>query len=215
MLSFLSHTIVPLGHYGSSTTGGYAYESRPYGGGQAQHVEYIPSNTHYGSSAAPSAHTSGYYGGSAAGEGIPFDVYGSKNHYSGLGGGDYASYSFSEPHEPAVHKAHPDISHKALLAKSFLIPLASAAVLGIAAALVSNPLLLQLGTVSGAASSIFGKRKRRDLTTSATPNDRSTNSFASTSVKKNKKDTATLLPYRGHHQQRLQKHQHHRHFVRT
>lgn len=44
--------------------------------------------------------------------------------------------------------------------KSFLIPLASAAVLGIAAALVSNPLLLQLGTVSGLGT-IVGKRKRR------------------------------------------------------
>lgn len=38
-----------------------------------------------------------------------------------------------------------------------MIPLAGAALLGVAAALVANPVLLQLGTVTG-------KRKRRDLT---------------------------------------------------
>lgn len=208
VFSFLSLTIAPLGHYGTSehggsgsTSGGYAYESRPYGGKEHQ-VEYIPTSPHYGSSLASTAHTGGYYDSSAAAEGIPFDVYGGKNHYSSSAGGEYPSYSYTEGHEPAVHKSHPDISQKALLAKSFLIPLASAAVLGIAAALVSNPLLLQLGTVSGVApgATILGKRKRRDLTTSATPNDKSTNSLdlALSYEEDNKKDT-TLLPYRAHH----------------
>lgn len=111
-------------------------------------------------------------------------------------------------HEPAAHKSHPDISQKALLAKSFLIPLASAAVLGIAAALVSNPLLLQLGTVSGVApgAAVLGKRKRRDLTTNFTTS------------KDNIKDS-TLLPYRAHHQRRHSQHQEnhhsHRNYVRT
>ncbi|XP_053685747.1 uncharacterized protein LOC128735281 [Sabethes cyaneus] len=45
--------------------------------------------------------------------------------------------------------------------KSFLIPLAGAALLGIAAALVVNPVLLHLGAAA------VGKRKRRDVTTTA------------------------------------------------
>ncbi|XP_046802817.1 uncharacterized protein LOC124418924 [Lucilia cuprina] len=211
---------ISVGHYttsdhGSSSNGGYAYESRPYGG-KEHHVEYIPTNPHYGGSVPTTAHTGGYYGSSAIAEGIPFDVYGGKNHYSSSAGGDYASYSYAEGHEPAAHKSHPDISQKALLAKSFLIPLASAAVLGIAAALVSNPLLLQLGTVSGVApgAAILGKRRRRDLTTSATLNDKSTNSLnlALTSVEGSKKDSS-LLAYSAHHQR--QNLHHHPRFVRT
>jgi len=60
-----------------------------------------------------------------------------------------------------------ELSPKALLAKSFLIPLASATVLGIAAALISNPLLLQLAPVPGIGvgvgigPSAIGKRRRR------------------------------------------------------
>lgn len=46
------------------------------------------------------------------------------------------------------------------LSKEHLLPLAGAALLGIAAVLVANPMLLQLGVVSG-------KRKRRDTTNTA------------------------------------------------
>lgn len=44
------------------------------------------------------------------------------------------------------------------LSKSNLIPIASAALLGIAAAFIFNPVLLQLGTISA-----VGKRRRRDV----------------------------------------------------
>jgi len=103
------------------------------------------------------AASGGYFGSSSVEAGIPFDVYGSRPGH-GVGHGHYSPPEYvypypldPHPHEVAAHKGpgHGDVSSKALLAKSFLIPLASAAVLGIAAALVSNPLLLQLGTVSG------------------------------------------------------------------
>lgn len=45
------------------------------------------------------------------------------------------------------------------LTKKVLLPLAGAAILGVAAALVANPVLLQLGVTSA------GKRKRRDVDT--------------------------------------------------
>lgn len=163
----------PTGHYGGGIGGGglgggglstgvgshaasphvaagYAYEGHPY--------EYAGGNHH-----------GGYYGGNSAEAGINFDVYGARpshgSHHAHYGytGGEYA---YVEPHDLASHKGPPELSHKALLAKSFLIPLASAAVLGIAAALVSNPLLLQLGTVSGVGGGlgpVVGKRKRRAL----------------------------------------------------
>ncbi|KAH8376982.1 hypothetical protein KR093_002497 [Drosophila rubida] len=155
---------ISVGHYGGgshvpSTHGpvSYAYEGHPYeyagGGGGGGH--------HGGGG--------GYYGSSSAETGIPFDVYGSRpthvshhSHYGSTGG----EYAYLEPHDLASHKGPPELSQKALLAKSFLIPLASAAVLGIAAALVSNPLLLQLGTVSGVGGGlgpVVGKRKRRAL----------------------------------------------------
>lgn len=72
-----------------------------------------------------------------------------------------------DSHEIVSHKGTPELSPKALLAKSFLIPLASATVLGIAAALVSNPLLLQLAPVPGigvgvgVGPPVVGKRRRR------------------------------------------------------
>ncbi|EDW52142.1 glycine-rich cell wall structural protein 1 [Drosophila sechellia] len=107
-----------------------------------------------------------YFGSSSVEAGIPFDVYGSRPGHA-VGHGHYSPAEYAYPytldhHEIAAHKGpgYGDVSSKALLAKSFLIPLASAAVLGIAAALVSNPLLLQLGTVSGLGT-IVGKRKRR------------------------------------------------------
>ncbi|XP_013098328.2 uncharacterized protein LOC106081127 [Stomoxys calcitrans] len=173
-------------HYSSSHSGGgYAYEGRPYTVTHP-HVEY-----------GHPSHTAGtYYAAGGGGEGIPFDVYGttggSKGHY-GSSGGDYA-YPYSDMmHETAAHKTFPDLSHKALLAKSFLIPLASAAVLGIAAALVSNPLLLQLGTVSGVAApgSVLGKRKRRSIS-STTPKEKPANAPSVAA-------SMDTHPYRGHH----------------
>ncbi|XP_022208128.2 uncharacterized protein LOC111064682 [Drosophila obscura] len=150
-----------------------------YGGGVASHGQNhvsFESNTHnshpYPYEYNPHGHGGSNYG-SSSGEagGIPFDVYGSR-HGAGLGhphyapaGPEYAYHYPVEAHDIAAHKGqgHTDVSSKALLAKSFLIPLASAAVLGIAAALVSNPLLLQLGTVSGLGQAIVGKRKRRSV----------------------------------------------------
>lgn len=177
-------------HYGSSLHAG-GFEGRPY--------TVTHPHTDYGH------HTAGTYyaggGGSAVGDGVPFDVYGGsggggKGHYAGSGG-EY-SYTYSDMQDTAAHKTFPDFSHKALLAKSFLIPLASAAVLGIAAALVSNPLLLQLGTVSGVAApgAVLGKRKRRS--TSSTPNPEQSQATTDASVAKSSKDTRTH-PYRGHH----------------
>lgn len=140
------------------------HDIRPYTTG-GHYIDYGPTHAsgHYGATGH-----SGYYGGANSVEAgaIPFDVYGGKGigHYAGAGG-EY-SYTYPEvPHETAAHKGHHELSQKALLAKSFLIPLASAAVLGIAAALASNPLLLQLGTVSGVPVSVVGKRRRRDLRT--------------------------------------------------
>ncbi|TDG43871.1 hypothetical protein AWZ03_009677 [Drosophila navojoa] len=159
------HDRISVGHFGGGATqtahiqtphghASYAYEGHPY--------EYAGVGAGHGS----------YYGGSSAETGVPFDVYGSRPvhgshhhiHYPGPSAG--GEYAYLEPHELATHKGHPELSQKALLAKSFLIPLASAAVLGIAAALVSNPLLLQLGTVSGLGGGFVpavGKRKRRAL----------------------------------------------------
>uniref|UniRef100_A0A1B0G8S2 CHHC U11-48K-type domain-containing protein n=1 Tax=Glossina morsitans morsitans TaxID=37546 RepID=A0A1B0G8S2_GLOMM len=116
---------------------------------------YVPSTNQY------SVHATGYSVGSEMEENIPFDVYGTDGQYPGSGG-EY-SYTFPIAQKSIASKNRSELSHKALLAKSFLIPLASAAVLGIAAALVSNPLLLQLGTVSSAGPIVVGKRKRRDL----------------------------------------------------
>uniref|UniRef100_A0A1A9ZAY9 Uncharacterized protein n=1 Tax=Glossina pallidipes TaxID=7398 RepID=A0A1A9ZAY9_GLOPL len=116
---------------------------------------YVPSTNQY------SVHATGYSVGSEMEENIPFDVYGADGQYPGSGG-EY-SYTFPIAQKSIASKNRSELSHKALLAKSFLIPLASAAVLGIAAALVSNPLLLQLGTVSSAGPIVVGKRKRRDL----------------------------------------------------
>ncbi|XP_075155658.1 uncharacterized protein LOC142229006 [Haematobia irritans] len=181
-------------HYSSSHAvgGGYAFEGRPYSATHP-HMDYA------------SPHTAGTYysggGGSVLGEGIPFDVYGStgsgKGHYGGSGG-DY-SYTYSDMmHESPSHKTFPDFSHKALLAKSFLIPLASAAVLGIAAALVSNPLLLQLGTVSGVATpaTVLGKRKRRST---SSPTFRRKQIKDPSAADKNKPLLAQAHPYRSHH----------------
>ncbi|EDW57630.1 uncharacterized protein [Drosophila virilis] len=161
------HERISVGHFGGGAGAGlgahiqsphghasYAYEGHPY--------EYVGGAGH-----------GGYYGGSSSAEaGIPFDVYGTRpgpghgshhlHHYPSTGG----EYAYLEAHDIASHKGPAELSQKALLAKSFLIPLASAAVLGIAAALVSNPLLLQLGTVSGVGGGfapVVGKRKRRAL----------------------------------------------------
>uniref|UniRef100_A0A1B0BIH9 Uncharacterized protein n=1 Tax=Glossina palpalis gambiensis TaxID=67801 RepID=A0A1B0BIH9_9MUSC len=116
---------------------------------------YVPSTKQY------SVHATTYSIGNEMEENIPFDVYGADGQYPGSGG----QYSYTLPiaQKSIASKNRSELSHKVLLVKSFLIPLASAAVLGIAAALVSNPLLLQLGTVSSAGPIVVGKRKRRHL----------------------------------------------------
>ncbi|XP_005185328.3 uncharacterized protein LOC101895149 [Musca domestica] len=185
---------ISVGHYGNPLHGGgHGVEYVPSGG--AHHY----SSPHAGPYSVAHPHVDYHHGGgpyypghgsSSPGDGIPFDVYGGgKGHYAGSGG-EY-SYTYSDMHETAAHKTFPDFSHKALLAKSFLIPLASAAVLGIAAALVSNPLLLQLGTVSGVATpgTVIGKRKRRATSSPPTPKAEPTTDSKETLVH----------PYRGHH----------------
>ncbi|XP_017132194.1 serine/threonine-protein phosphatase 1 regulatory subunit 10 [Drosophila elegans] len=172
---------ISVGPYGAAgggashapTVSSFASDSHPYP------YEYSHSNgagggggLGFGGGNGNGGGTGAYFGSSSVEAGIPFDVYGygsRPGHGAGVGHGPYSPPEYAypyplDPHEIAAHKGpgpgHHDVSPKALLAKSFLIPLASAAVLGIAAALVSNPLLLQLGTVSGLGT-IVGKRKRR------------------------------------------------------
>ncbi|XP_039485268.2 uncharacterized protein LOC120447780 [Drosophila santomea] len=153
------HDRISVGHYGSSGSAGksYAFDSHPY------QYDYGPSNGHgYEPGPAP-GHS--YSSGEA---GVPYHVYRPRPEH-GQYPGPPVDYSYSpypiDSHEIVSHKGTPEISPKALLAKSFLIPLASATVLGIAAALVSNPLLLQLAPVPGigvgVGPSVIGKRRRR------------------------------------------------------
>jgi len=150
------------GHYAGSgsTSKSYAYESQPY------QYDYGSPNGHgYEPGPAPG------HGYSSSGEaGVPYHVYRPRpepGHYPGPPlDYSYSSYPI-DSHEIVSHKGSPELSPKALLAKSFLIPLASATVLGIAAALISNPLLLQLAPVPGIGvgvgigPSAVGKRRRR------------------------------------------------------
>ncbi|XP_055601329.1 uncharacterized protein LOC129750127 [Uranotaenia lowii] len=71
---------------------------------------------------------------------------------------EYDTHYDYQPHGHGYSIGH---SHSGKdIAKSVLIPLAGAALLGIAAALVANPVLLHLGAVG------LGKRKRRDVSSS-------------------------------------------------
>lgn len=165
-----------------ASVGGGGGSSGSGGGGGGHHIEYVP---HYASGGGG---VGSYYG---SGESIPFDLYNKGGHYAGEGGEySYTTYpGGSDGQHEATHKGYPELSQKALLAKSFLIPLASAAVLGIAAALVSNPLLLQLGTVSGVAPAVVGKRKRRAVQETA---ERPSTALATTTA------GAQTIAYRGH-----------------
>ncbi|KRF99073.1 uncharacterized protein Dwil_GK26879 [Drosophila willistoni] len=146
---------ISVGHYGSKS---YAYDSHPYP------YEYG------GPGPGPAPGYGSGYGSSSSEAGLPYHVYRPRPEHGNYGpGGDY-SYGYSYPvehHEIVSHKGSSELSPKALLAKSFLIPLAGATVLGIAAALISNPLLLQLAPVPGlgvgvgVGPPIVGKRKRR------------------------------------------------------
>ncbi|XP_020816044.1 uncharacterized protein LOC110190079 [Drosophila serrata] len=154
---------ISVGHYGGSGSGGksYAYDSHPYP------YDYGPSHAN-GYEPGP---VQGHAGYSSSGEaGVPYHVYRPRPEHGHFPGGP-VDYGYSpylvDSHEIVAHKGSPELSPKALLAKSFLIPLASATVLGIAAALVSNPLLLQLAPVPGigvgvgVGPPVVGKRRRR------------------------------------------------------
>ncbi|XP_017072004.1 uncharacterized protein LOC108108461 [Drosophila eugracilis] len=159
------HDRISVGHYSSSGSAGksYAYESHPYP------YDYGTSNGHgYDTGPAPG------HGYSSSGEaGVPYHLYRPRPEHAHYPGPpvdySYSSYPI-DSHEIVSHKGSPELSPKALLAKSFLIPLASATVLGIAAALVSNPLLLQLAPVPGigvgvgVGPTVVGKRRRRRQT---------------------------------------------------
>ncbi|XP_045484651.1 uncharacterized protein LOC123689288 [Pieris rapae] len=67
-------------------------------------------------------------------------------------------HSYHEAHGHANYGHHVGHYHQSLAAKAVLWPLAGIALLGAAAALVSNPILLQLGVATG-------KRRRRDADT--------------------------------------------------
>nr|XP_016933057.1 uncharacterized protein LOC108012267 [Drosophila suzukii] len=153
---------ISVGHYAGSgsTSKSYAYDSQPY------QYDYGSPNGHGYEPGPASGH--GY---SSSGEaGVPYHVYRPRpepGHYPGPPlDYSYSSYPI-DSHEIVSHKGSLELSPKALLAKSFLIPLASATVLGIAAALISNPLLLQLAPVPGIGvgvgigPSAIGKRRRR------------------------------------------------------
>ncbi|XP_017060648.1 uncharacterized protein LOC108100994 [Drosophila ficusphila] len=162
---------ISVGHYGAAggVASGVASHSPTVGSFESNSHPYPYEYSHASGGGANLGGGGAYFGSSSVEAGIPFDVYGSRPGH-GVGHGHYSPPEYAypyplDPHEIAAHKGpgHGELSSKALLAKSFLIPLASAAVLGIAAALVSNPLLLQLGTVSGLGT-IVGKRKRRATT---------------------------------------------------
>ncbi|XP_034656155.1 fibroin heavy chain [Drosophila subobscura] len=177
---------ISVGHYGSSGGGSagksFGYEGHPYaydyGPGHGYEQGVAPGHG-YDQGAGPQH---GYdqgplpghgYGSSVeTGAGPPYHVYRPRpepGHYAGPGVEyTYSSYPL-DSHEIVAHKGAPEISPKALLAKSFLIPLASATVLGIAAAFINNPLLLQLAPVPGlgvgvgvgVGPPVVGKRRRR------------------------------------------------------
>ncbi|KAH8334150.1 hypothetical protein KR059_006949, partial [Drosophila kikkawai] len=161
---------ISVGHHQGSV-GAVASHAPPVGSFETNSHPYPYEYSHSTAGAGPGLAAGGasgaYFGSSSVEAGIPFDVYGSRPGH-GVGHSHYSTTEYAYPyhldhHEIASHKGpgYGEGSSKALLAKSFLIPLASAAVLGIAAALISNPLLLQLGTVSGLGAPFVGKRKRR------------------------------------------------------
>ncbi|XP_017058917.1 uncharacterized protein LOC108099801 [Drosophila ficusphila] len=158
------HDRISVGHYssgGGSAGKSYAYDSHPYA------YDYGSANGHGYEPGPSQGH--GYSGSGEAG--VPYHVYRPRpdpGHYPPDFSYSYSSYPV-DSHEVLSHKGSPELSPKALLAKSFLIPLASATVLGIAAALISNPLLLQLAPVPvpgigvgvGVGPPVVGKRRRR------------------------------------------------------
>ncbi|KAH8259013.1 hypothetical protein KR038_007366 [Drosophila bunnanda] len=161
---------ISVGHH-QGGAGAIASHAPPVGSFETNSHPYPYEYSHSSGGAGPGLAAAGasgaYFGSSSVEAGIPFDVYGSRPSH-GFGQSHYSTSEYGYPyhldhHEVATLKGpgHGEGSSKALLAKSFLIPLASAAVLGIAAALISNPLLLQLGTVSGLGTPFVGKRKRR------------------------------------------------------
>ncbi|KAI8041856.1 hypothetical protein M5D96_006126 [Drosophila gunungcola] len=131
---------ISVGHYAGSGGAGksYGYESHPYP------YDYGPSNGHgYEPGPAP-GHGYSSSGESGLGVGVPYHAYRPRPDQGRYPGSPPVDYSYGpypiDSHEIVAHKGSSELSPKALLAKSFLIPLASATVLGIAAALISNPL---------------------------------------------------------------------------
>ncbi|CAK1582864.1 unnamed protein product [Parnassius mnemosyne] len=80
-----------------------------------------------------------------------FDHQNADNFHSGYNGGHQLEYQDGQHHVGSFHKNY---DHTQAV-KKILWPLAGIAILGAAAAFITNPVLLQLGVVSG-------KRKRRD-----------------------------------------------------
>ncbi|XP_055307931.1 peroxisomal membrane protein PEX13-like isoform X2 [Sitodiplosis mosellana] len=143
------------GYYSGSEFSGNGYAGsdrvRPYGSPQPVDIP------------ATGYNSNGFYG--AGGGGI-----GGGGGYGGYGNGYDGAYDQGFDGNIWGDK----MNH---LSKSHLLPLAGAALIGIAAALLVNPVLLQLGTVSGK------RRRRRDIVSQLLPPP---------------KASAHNLAYRGH-----------------
>ncbi|CAF4842475.1 unnamed protein product [Pieris macdunnoughi] len=113
---------------------------------------------------AASSYSRGFSHHEYPGNGIYYDheetpyYYGQEHHRPVDHGLHGFEHDYHESHGHANHGHHVGHYHQSLAAKAVLWPLAGIALLGAAAALVSNPVLLQLGVATG-------KRRRRDADT--------------------------------------------------
>ncbi|XP_063625253.1 zinc transporter SLC39A7-like [Cydia splendana] len=125
-------------HEGYGIHDGYYEDGSPYGHGYA----YIHDDHDYDHDGHGHGHGHGHEHGHEHGHG--------HGHEHGHGHGGHGHYGHHLGHGHYKHHDHHHLATKALL-----WPIAGIALLGAAAALVTNPVLLQLGVVSG-------KRRRRD-----------------------------------------------------
>ncbi|XP_069699122.1 uncharacterized protein [Periplaneta americana] len=150
-----SHHYPEYHHSGLSYGGGY-----DFGGGLGGHSGGGGLGGHSGG---------GGLGGHIGGGGLGGHIGGGGNSLeSSIGGGEGGYGEFHKHHYIPHHHMEHGKQHnpKALALKGLLVPLAGVALLGAAAALVSNPILLQLGVITGK------KRRRRssDADASQVPN---------------------------------------------
>ncbi|XP_046994312.1 uncharacterized protein LOC124606372 [Schistocerca americana] len=136
---------LPSSHRSASAfpaSGGYG----AYGSGGLEHGGSFVSGPGIGVSYGGAGLVGGSYGS-----------YGVEGGGSVHGGFDHQPLPLPHPHVPSHHPHYP-----ASVLKGLLIPLAGAALLGAAAALAANPVLLQIGVISGRR-----RRRRRDAAAGA------------------------------------------------